>query len=117
MTNKPYQSECQTWEQVLPLFKVGTVYKYTPKYEQHLKKNNEEEFIFRKETPHLYKPHFVGLFKLTSIKGEGKYQADFEFSSLDGTPVFPNHRFIQVASEVYDEKDLDLMVNLSDVGL
>jgi hypothetical protein len=118
MTNtvKPYQSECQTWEQVLPLFKVGTIYNYTPKFAQHIKEDNESSFIFRKETPHLYKPTFVGFFKLTAITGEGKYQSDFEFRSLDGKIVFPNHRFIQVASEVYEEKDLNLMEDLAQVG-
>ena len=117
MTNtvKPYQSECQTWEQVLPLFKVGTIYNYTPKFAQHVKADNEEGFntdtgLF------LLKPRFVGFFKLTAITGEGKYQSDFEFRSLDGKLVFPNHRFIQVASDVYEEKDLDLMEDLAQVG-
>ena len=117
MTNtvKPYQSECQTWEQVLPLFKVGTIYKYTPKYAQHVKKDNEEGF--NTETGFfLTSPKFVGLFKLTAITGEGKYQSDFEFRSLEGKIVFPNHRFIQVATDVYEEKDLNLMADLAAVG-
>ncbi len=114
MTNtvKPYQNEFQTWAQVLPLFKVGTIYKFTPKYAEWLEQENK----FIPDRPGC-KKRFVGLFKLTAITGEGKYQADFEFDSLDGKPVFPNHSFIQVASEVYEEKDLDLMVDLGEIGL
>lgn len=118
MTNtvKPYQSECQTLEQVLSLLKVGTIYTYTPKYAEQIKKDNESGYSFRLGTT-LFKPTFVGLCKLTSITGTGEWITDYHFNSLDGKLVVPNFRFLQIASEVYEEKDLDLMVDLADVGL
>ena len=105
---KPYQIECKTLEQVLPLLKVGTIYKYTPKYAQHIKEDNESLFIYYKEIPKLYNPRFEGLCKLISITGTGEWISDYHFSSLDGTSVVPNWRFLQVASDVYEEKDLNL---------
>ena len=118
MTNtvKPYQSECQTLDQVLPLLKVGTIYKYTPKYAEQIKKDNESGYSFRLGTT-LFKPTFVDLCKLTSITGTGEWITDYHFSSLDGTSVVPNWRFIQVASDFYEEKDLNLMEDLAQVGL
>lgn len=115
-TVKPYQSECQTLDQVLPLLKVGTIFTYTPKYAQKIKEDNESGYSFRVGTT-LFKPTFVGLFKLTSITGSGEWITDYHFSSLDGTLVVPNWRFIQVASDIYEEKDLDLMVDLGEVGM
>jgi hypothetical protein len=118
MTNtvKPYQSECQTLDQVLPLLKVGTIFTYSPKYAQRIKEDNESSFTFYKENPNLYRPTFVGLCKLTSITGTGEWITDYHFSSLDGKSVVPNWRFLQVASDVYEEKDLNLMEDLAGVG-
>ena len=113
---KPYENEFQTWAQIRSLLKVGTVYKLTPKYAQQLKEDNEAGYSTEFDTP-LNTPKFVGLFKLISIALEGNFRGDYEFRSLDGERVFPALDYIQVASDVYEEKDLNLMEDLGDVGL
>jgi hypothetical protein len=113
---KPYENEFQVWAQILPLLKVGTVYKFTPKYAQQLKEDNEAGYSTEFDTP-LNSPKFVGLFKLISIACDGKYRADYKFTSLDGECVNPALDYIQIASDIYEEKDLDLMEDLGEIGL
>ena len=115
-TGKPYENEFQVWAQIRPLLKVGTVYKFTPKYAQQLKEDNEAGYSTEFDTP-LNSPKFVGLFKLISIAHKGQYRGDYEFRTLDGEWINPALDYIQVASDVYEEKDLNLMEDLGDVGL
>ena len=105
-----YQTEEKSWEEILPILKPGTIYCYTPKYKQWLESKNVD---FEKRG---FQKLHTGFFRIRDLDINEKYVS---FEKLTGEEIYISQGYISPMTEAegYDKEDLDLILDLSDIGL